>query len=47
MGEQLKKVHDELCEKMRKYDEALLRLLKQGNRELITQVIKDYLSLLE
>ena len=47
MKEQLTKKHDELREKMRKYDETILKLLKQGHRELITQVIKDYLLLLE
>lgn len=58
MQEQLKKKHNKLRDKMRKYDEAildlrvklrkqdeeLLRLLKQGHRELIIKVIKDYLS---
>ena len=47
MGEQLKKVHGELSERLKKFDEALLELLKQGHRELITQTIKDYLSSLE
>ena len=47
MKEQLIKKHSELCDKMRKQDEALLGLLKQGHRELIAQLIKDYLSLLE
>ena len=47
MREQLKKNHDELNEKFKKYDEALLGLLKQGHRELITKIIKDYLSSLE
>ena len=47
MKEQLIKKHEEFCDKMRKQDEALLRLLKQGHRELIAQTIKDYLSLVE
>ena len=47
MSKQLKKTHDELRDKMREYDEAILALLKQGHRELITQVIKDYLLLHE
>ena len=47
MREQLKKVHGELNERLKKYDEALLGLLKQGHRELITKIIKDYLSSLE
>ena len=42
MKEQLMK-----CEKTKKQDETLLRLLKQGHREQIAQLIKDYLSLLE
>ena len=44
MGKQLKIKQDEFIEKMKKQDEALLRLLKQGHRELIIKVIKDYLS---
>ena len=47
MGEQLEKVQDEFIEKMKKQDEAILELLKQGHRSLIVKVIKDYLSLLE
>ena len=47
MGTKLMIKHDELRDKMKKYDEALLELLKQGHRELITQTIKDYLSSLE
>ena len=47
MGKQFKKKHKEFCDETNKYDEALLRLLKQGHRELITKVIKDYLSLSE
>ena len=41
------KKHDELYEKLNKQDEALLRLLKLGHRELIIKVIKDYLLLHE
>ena len=44
MEKQLKKKHDEFCEQMKKYDKALLELIKQGHRELIIQIIKDYLS---
>ena len=44
MGKQLKKTHDELREKMRKYDEAILALIKQGHRELIINTIKDFLQ---
>ena len=44
MGKQLKKTHDKLREKMKKQDEAILELVKQGHRELIIQIIKDYLS---
>ena len=43
MKELLKNKHAELRESMREYDEAILRLLKQGHRELISQIIKDYL----
>ena len=46
MGEQLEKAHDEFIEKMKKQDDAILELLKQGHRSLIIEVIKDYLSLL-
>lgn len=45
MSEQLKRKHDELLENLRKHDEALLKLLKQGHRDLIVQVIKAYLLL--
>ena len=44
---QLKQKHDELRERMKKYDEAILRLIKQGPRDIIIQTIKDYLSSLE
>ena len=47
MKKQLEKKCDELYENFKKQDEALLQLLKQGHRELITKVIKDYLSLPE
>ena len=39
--------HDEIIEKLKKQDEALLRLLKQGHRELIIKVIEDYLLLFQ
>ena len=44
MQEQLKKKQRALRDKLRKQDEELLRLLKQGYRELIIKVITDYLS---
>ena len=44
MGKHLKKKQDEFIEKMKECDSALLELLKQGHRELILKVIKDYLS---
>ena len=47
MGKQLKIKQDEFIEKMKKQDEALLRLLKQGHRELIIKTITDYLSTIE
>ena len=47
MVKQLIKTQDELYENLKKQDEALLRLLKQGHRELIIKVIEDYLLLLE
>ena len=47
MKKQLKKKHAELRAKMKKHDEALLKLIKQGPIELISKVIKDYLSQLE
>ena len=47
MREKLMESCDELYEKIKKQDEALLRLLKQGHRELIIKTIKDYLSLSE
>lgn len=47
MGKQLIKKSDELIEKMKKYDEELLALIKQGHRSLVIQTIKDYLSLHE
>ena len=36
--------HDEIIEKLKEQDKALLELIEQGHRELITQVIKNYLS---
>jgi hypothetical protein len=47
MLNQIEKKYDEFYEKMKKQDEALLRLLKQGHRELIIKVIEDYLLLFE
>ena len=44
MQEQLKMKHNLLSERMRKQDEELLHLLKQGHREIILKVITDYLS---
>ena len=44
MREQLKKNYEELRKKTKKYDEALLELSKQGHRELIITIIKDYLQ---
>ena len=44
MTEQLKTKRDELREKMRKHDEALLKLIPKGPVDLICKVIKDYLS---
>ena len=47
MVKQIRKKQDEIYEKLKKQDEALLRLLKQGHRELIIKVIEDYLLLIE
>lgn len=47
MSEQLAIKQDELREKMKKYDEALLKLIKQGPIEVISKIITDYLSSLE
>ena len=44
MKEQLKKKHTELRKKMKKYDDTIFELLKQGHKKLVVQVIKDYLS---
>ena len=44
MKEQLIKNYDEIQVETRKYDEVILRLLKQGHRELISKVITDYIS---
>ena len=46
MKKKLKKKHGELREKMKKHDEAILKLLKQGHRDIIIQTLTDYLSLL-
>ena len=47
MSEQLAIKQDELREKMKKYDEALLKLIKQGPIDVISKIITDYLSSLE
>ena len=47
MEKQLIQKHDELQDKLRKCDEAILELLKRGHRKLIIQIIKDYQSSLE
>ena len=44
MGSRIKKQYDEI---MKKQNETLLMLLKEGHRELIVKVIKDYLSTIE
>lgn len=44
MKEILKKQHAALRAKMQKHDEAILKLLKQGHREIVIRVIKDYLQ---
>ena len=44
MVKQLRKNRDEIYEKLKKQDEALLRLLKQGHRELIIKTIKNFLQ---
>ena len=44
MEKQLKIKQDEFIEKTKMQDEALLELIKQGHRELILRVIKDYLQ---
>ena len=44
MGTQLEKKHNEIREKMKKYDEIILKLLRQGHKDLVAQIIKDYLS---
>jgi hypothetical protein len=44
MKTQMNKKQDILLERMRKHDEELLKLLKQGHRELITKVIITFLS---
>ena len=47
MSEQLRIKNNELLENLKKHDEALLKLLKQGHRDLIVRIIKDYLSSFE
>ena len=47
MGKQLMKNCDELRDKTGEYDKTILELLKRGHREIIINVIKDYLSLTE
>ena len=44
MRKQLKKISSEFYDNMKKQDEALLELLKQGHRALIIKTIKDYLQ---
>ena len=44
MKTQLDIKHAEWLEKMRKHDEELLKLLKQGHKEIIARIIRDYLS---
>ena len=41
------KKQDELIELLKRQDEYLLRLLKQGHRAVITKVIKAFLQQLE
>jgi hypothetical protein len=47
MEKHLKQKHDELREKMRKYDEAILKLINQWHKDIIVQTITDYLSQFE
>lgn len=47
MEYQLTKDYDELREKMKKYDEAILKLIKYGYKDIIVRTVTDYLSLLE
>ncbi len=47
MKEQLKKKHSELREKMKKHDEAILKLIKKGHKEIVIRILTDYLSSLE
>ena len=44
MSELLKKNHDEVHEKMRKYDEALVQMINVRTRDTIKKILKDYLS---
>ena len=44
MRKQFKKNYDEVSEEATKYDDELLLLIKNGNRKLIIEIIKDYLS---
>ena len=44
MREELKKTHAELREKMKKYDEALAKMINVRTRDTILKIIKDYLS---
>ena len=47
MKTQLKIKNNELLEKNEKHDEAILKLLKQGHRDLVVRIIKDYLLTIE
>ena len=44
MSELLKINHEELREKMKPHDEALLELLRRGPIDLISEIIINYLS---
>ena len=44
MGDKLKKTHVELRDKMRKYDEALIKMINVRTRDTILKVIREYLS---
>lgn len=44
MNEELKKKHAELRERMKKYDEAIAKMINVRTRDTILKVLKDYLS---
>ena len=44
MGEQLKKTHEELLNRMKKYDEALVQMINVRTRDTILKILRDYLS---